>query len=247
MRLTSSEAEIERHVVKISATLDSIFNRIQIVSDRLKRVWQQGNHSGKQIASRDITQIITTVEGVLADAESYMVGAGVVFTPGALSDQQMYLEWRHYGDKGELIPLELNFYQGSKSYYDYTNRSWFKEPHETGMAYIEGPYIDLFGQNNYILTFAVPVLVDDEFVGIAGADIVLAELEEALTASLLGAKASLVIITNDARVVASSSADWSPGEIVRSELNRIECSYDLKLTQKLKDGWKLLVIPGKTA
>lgn len=238
-----SERVIEKNIEKISKTLNGIFDNIEIVSDHLKLLWVQFGENGRKPNSDDIKGILSTIDEVLTNADSYMVGAGVVFAPDILEDQEKYIEWRRYNERGEIESLRLNFSENSESYYDYTNRPWFGCPRDKGVAYIEGPYIDLFGQNSYILTCVLPLVIDNKFIGITGADIILSELEEALTESLLNLPVGSAIVTSEGRVVVSTSPEISSGEIAFSKLKRIdyEC-YELDLNQKLSDVWWLLLL-----
>jgi DNA-binding FadR family transcriptional regulator len=136
-------------------------------------------------------------------------GMGVMFEPGVFPDHPYGGAWvTRAGEMTHPADPERD------DFYDYSMAEWLVEPRSTGMGAITGPFVDSRGANEYILTVAEPLAVGGRFLGVAAADIPLAEVESAV-ASLLGAAGrACVIATAEGRVVVSNTAAHPPGELI---------------------------------
>jgi hypothetical protein len=70
----------------------------------------------------------------------------------------------------------------------------------------------------YVLTFGSPLVVDDAFVGIVGADVLLADFERQVTGALRRVDGDAVLVTDEGRVIASNTPKWIPGMLVHTDL-----------------------------
>ena len=136
----------------------------------------------------------------------------MVLEPGVLTDCDMYCEWRHLVGEGRPAQLDLNFNRSSESYYNYRDMPWFTQPRENGKSVVEGPFIDLYGQDAYILTFSQALFSKDSFIGIAGADVDLGRFERILVPSLLNLNHEALLVNESGRVLATNNTRWLPGE-----------------------------------
>ena len=110
------------------------------------------------------------VRDLLLDADQLAVGLGLVVAPRA--ERPLRLEWWQVDPEGgRLRTLEPDLRPTSMGYYDYTATEWFDVPRRTGRRHVVGPYVDVHGTGRYLLTLTEPVVVDGEFVGVAGADV----------------------------------------------------------------------------
>ena len=138
---------------------------------------------------------------------------------GLFFDQPRWIEWwRWEHDRPEQTEFQLD--PESLDYYDYTRADWFLIPHRADHRSIVGPYVDFWGVNHYILTLTTPVLVGRRFVGVAGADLRVDEVERRLYRALRGMDGDLVLVNEANRVVGSKSARWLAGSVLRGHAVR---------------------------
>ena len=114
----------------------------------------------------------TRVRDLLRAPDQLAVGLGLVVAPQPERGLPLRLEWWQVDpDGGRLRTLEPDLKPTSLGYYDYTATEWFDVPRRTGRRHVVGPYVDVHGTGRYLLTLTEPVVVDGEFVGVAGADV----------------------------------------------------------------------------
>lgn len=145
-------------------------------------------------------------------------GAGIVAAPGVVAGRERHLEWwqRTTPDDGAADAysrIRLNLDPESVDLYDYLDMDWFTVPRAERRRYVYGPFIDFSGADRSILAITIPVLdlADREFLGVAGADIRMSQLEPALLAILRALATPVVLVTAERRVVAANTPRWIPG------------------------------------
>jgi hypothetical protein len=137
-----------------------------------------------------------------------------VAAPALLADAPWCLEWFARGAQGRPERLVTDTDPEGEGFYDYTVLPWWTVPAETGRPHVTGPYVDYVCTEDYTLTFTRPVLTGGRFVGVAGADVRVASVEEVLL-PLLRRSGRLVLVNSFGRVVVSSSARHLGGSLVR--------------------------------
>lgn len=213
MKANETNNQQRQCVLSIESTIASVFENIQRVANEFERLWNKKVAlSRAPPASVDFKLLRVTADHLLIDDNRWMLGTGIVLEPGVLSDCDMYCEWRHLVGEGRPAQIDLNFNHGSDSYYNYREMPWFTQPRDSNSPTIIGPYIDLYGQDAYIMTFTIPLKINGDFLGIAGADVDLARLEQALLPSLLALDHQAILINEAGKVVASNTSAWLPGE-----------------------------------
>jgi hypothetical protein len=100
----------------------------------------------------------------------------------------------------------------SLGYYDYPAADWFEVPRRTGRRHVVGPYIDLNGTGQYLLTLTGPVTVGGRFFGVVGADVPVRGLEAHLM-TVGGELGPYVLVNDERRVVLSTSPRWLVGAL----------------------------------
>jgi hypothetical protein len=73
--------------------------------------------------------------------------------------------------------------------------------------------VDYICTHEYTFTLALPVRCGSRFVGVAGADILAAQVERLVLADLAVLGGDAVLATASGRVIASNTARFLPGEI----------------------------------
>ena len=85
-------------------------------------------------------------------------------------------------------------------------------PRDSGTRWVHGPYLDYTGVDLYVCTFAIPVNSrQGQFVGIAGADVPVARLDEALLPTFAAHRTPLVLTNAEGRVIVANDAEHVPG------------------------------------
>lgn len=215
MSIEPMEGRRQACLRRIEAALDGVFADIERIASELERLWEGQAVQGKAPGPADLKPLRALADDLLTRDNRWMLGTGVVLEPGVLADCDMFCEWRHLVGEGRPAQLDLNFNRSSDSYYNYRDMPWFTQPRESGQRAVEGPYIDLYGQDAYILTFVRPLHCRGDFLGIAGADVHLGRFERILVPGLLQLEHDALLVNASGRVIASNTPRWLAGERFR--------------------------------
>lgn len=202
---------------RIAQLIDDVFARLGLLGEALAERWQRAP-DGRAPAARDLAALRSRVAPLLGDPHGHLQGMGVMLEADALHDRTLYGAWWQRASGGRPVPLPLSYDPCSEHFYDYRRMPWFAGPRHHGRDTLTGPYIDLYGQDMYVLTFARPVFVGERFVGIAGADVALARFERLLVSALLRLPHEALVVSAEGRVIAANTADWVAGELAPAAL-----------------------------
>jgi len=136
-------------------------------------------------------------------------GTGFVADPSAIADGGLFEEW--WFRAPESAPQRLS----ANVEYDYTKMEYFSRAAQ-GDETIVGPYLDFTGADLFIFTLAVPVYLEERFIGVSGADITVGTLERILLQTLETCPQEVVLVNAEQQVVASSADEYGPGDKVRA-------------------------------
>src|SRR5918997_6319634 len=129
----------------------------------------------------------------------------MVFAPGALADTRSWLEWWRSAAPAAPVFLNASLDPADPDYYDYERAEWYTTPRDTGERWIAGPFVDHSGTNEHILTLTLPVVRDDAFLGVAGADIAVGEIEAIGGAALAALDGEAALVNHRGRIIATNS------------------------------------------
>lgn len=165
-------------------------------------------------------------------------GYGFVAAPGIVDGRDRYLCWFQRSDR-DVRRLQLNFDVEDVNVYDYLDMDWYTRTEETRQPVIHGPWVDYTGSDQYVLTLAVPVVLDGEFVGICGSDVVMTRLEVELVPVLRHLVEEAFLVNSNRQVVVSNSPRWIPGDRLRT--HPLEHREDYATVAPVVDGsgWAL--------
>jgi methyl-accepting chemotaxis protein-like sensor len=137
-------------------------------------------------------------------------GMGFVAAPFVVDGLERYLAWwqRH---NGRVARLRLNFDPTSIDVYDYLQMDWYQLAQRGQARVADGPYVDYSGSDMYTITATIPVVADGTFLGVAGADLVVGDVERRLLEVLRQTSADAVVVNTERRVIAANTPRWFVG------------------------------------
>jgi hypothetical protein len=167
-----------------------------------------------KVAPKDIAAIETLSREFLG-AHGFVVGAGVIFSADAIENRGAVLEWWTTRAQG-IEKLEFDLNPGGERFYDFQNMPFFTSASRTGEQSMWGPYVDYLGLDEYILTHTAPIQLDGNFVGVAGCDIRIRQLEETFMPALRAIPGDAALLNESRRVVVGNSGAYLVGERIRT-------------------------------
>ncbi len=238
-RKKSASNDVASAIGELAEPIERVFTELQLLATVTADVLTGITSDGRRAESNDLGVIAAVADGTIA-RYALLGGAGVVINPGYLADVQSHLEWRQLGRDGRARALILDVDPESADPYDYWEMEWFRIPRDEGRRMVGGPYFDYRGADRFGLTFATPVQVAGEFVGIAGADVPLALLEPELLPILRRLPRRAALVNHENRVITANTPHYAIGARVRPTSD----SGATVVWDVVADlGWKLLLIP----
>ncbi|WXL26194.1 cache domain-containing protein [Ectopseudomonas mendocina] len=229
---------------QLNSTVGVIFSQVRQLVDVTIELWERVLSEGRQPASKDLALLRPAIDEQLLSTGAFGCGGGVIVDPGCLADREMHLEWWYLADGGKTLPLRPNFDRRRENFYDYTNMPWYSRPRDSRGSSVEGPYVDLYGTNMYVLTFTMPIFVEGNFIGVAGMDLSLHNVERMLIRSLMSLENEAVLISTDGRVIASNTANWMVGDLAPKLLDPRPMQGVRLVLDEPEAGWSLIRLPG---
>lgn len=148
-------------------------------------------------------------------------GAGFIAALDSLADASSHLAWWQGDDRSQLV---LAAQSVTKQHIDYSELEWYRVPLETGQVHVAGPYVDYLCSDEYTITVASPVVIDDAFVGVAGLDLLIDRVERDLTPRLARLGDDISVVNGIGRVLLSTSSRRETGDSIRgAERERLAC------------------------
>lgn len=160
----------------------------------------EGHFSGLQ---RMLAELLQDERGVW--------GMGFIAAPFVVEGRERYLAWWQRRDD-RVARLRLNFDPTSVDVYDYLQMDWYQLALRGQARVAYGPYVDYSGSDMYTITATIPIVADDgTFLGVAGADLVVGDVERKLLEVLRQTSEDAVVISTERRVIAANTPRWIVG------------------------------------
>jgi hypothetical protein len=193
--------------------IDGTFEEIQSTRESLATCIRRFDADAPTTA--DIATSRPRLVSALRNGGGLVRGAGVVLAPGMLMDARLWIEWWTLDGAGDVRRAAFDFDEDSLDFYDYSRADWYLAPRHGNQRSLVGPYVDFNGINEYIVTATVPVTIDGRFVGVAGADLSVDELERRLHTANRRNRTELAVVNASNRIVASTSPRHVVGSLLR--------------------------------
>jgi hypothetical protein len=188
---------------RIGEVLASVFAAITRVRDSYVGLWS-GDAAAKPVKGELIT-IRPVLAEQLDSCDGLIWGTGVAVAGGVLADAPHWIEWWARDARGAIHRVAFDLHQDSLDFYDYTVADWFTTPQRDVEHSIVGPYIDYSGTDEYVVTLTMPAVVDGVFMGVAGADLQVADLEHRLRPLERLVNQPVAVVNASGRIIASTS------------------------------------------
>lgn len=153
-----------------------------------------------------------TVRSWLERPGNRIWGLGFVPDPAAYPSRGGLEWWQRSGPDGAVERLVVSLDPASVQYYDYTHAPWFANAREHG-SNVTGPYVDAMGTNEHIVTFTRAVVDEGRFLGVAGADVLVATLQSALQPALVRIPKRIALVDPEGRVIATNDPQLLAGTV----------------------------------
>lgn len=198
--------------LEIEVRLSVLFSELEDNRDRIATLWREA--AARRGGPPEVDDLLPLGEYLEPQLETHEMldGIGFIVRPSALADAHRHIEWwRRSTNDGSIdrFPIDV-----SADAYSYERRPYFLLPVQ-GLRAIDGPYVDYLATQEYILTFGVPVTVDDEFIGVSGCDVLFEDMEQLLL-PILRQVGRAAVVNRDGRVVVSTSPSATSGERLRT-------------------------------
>ncbi|MFD5225180.1 cache domain-containing protein [Microbacterium sp. NPDC058342] len=151
-------------------------------------------------------------------------GAGFIAAIDLLADASGHLAWWQGEERRKLALASQSV---NKEHIDYSELEWYRVPMGTGAPHVAGPYVDYLCSDEYTITIAVPAMVGEARLGVAGLDLLVSEVERELTPRFAALGQQVTLTNGVGRVVVSTDPRCATGDSVRgsrlADLPRIPC------------------------
>ncbi|WP_228003126.1 cache domain-containing protein [Nocardia australiensis] len=209
----STPRTIESLASAVTELADEVYLSLGTIGTALTGLWNDLTEKLRRAPrSTDLAPLGETIVGELERRGRLFDGAGVVMADGVLSDRRLYLDWwlSNPAHEPQRHTVELN--PQSEYFYDYTAMDWYVIPRDQGRRWVHGPYLDFACTDQYVCTFAIPVrTAPGSFLGIAGADVPVGAIEEALLPRFRAAGPTVALVNNEGRVILGTDPRFPPG------------------------------------
>lgn len=170
-----------------------------------------------QLTASDLGVLDGTMLENLERFAPTMRGATVTAARDILSDRPRWMHWWVRDEQGTRR-LDVDHDPSSEAFYDYEAADWYRIPVGSGRTWLSDPYFDDGGAEAHLVTISVPAVDDGVTLGVATADLGLAEID-ALCRPLIGTFARpAALVSPGGLIVSSTSTGHESGSALDARL-----------------------------
>lgn len=199
----------------LAASFDNLYTDLEAMAEAVRPVVTPAVPPGMPDAVGPFVDHQLTVmhdrSVALLSRQAMADGAGFIFNADRIAIAEQLIQWQVRSGTGGLEPYGFVYDADSTEYYDFMRLPWFETPRRSGAPALAGPYLDYLGVDNYVLTATVPMVSGEVFIGVAGADIQVSDLERIMLSRCRGLKVPVALVNAEDRIVCSNSAHYLPG------------------------------------
>jgi hypothetical protein len=208
-------AEVVHAASALSSWMSGVCTEVNKLSSDVAALLER-NLAGKSKVDRAALKGVDAYPRDFLTRNSYAAGAGTFFAVETIDDKVPALDWWARKEYGTIGRLDLDMTPGSNRYYDYEKLPFFSTAASTGEQSMWGPYVDFLGFEEYILTFAAPLRVQDRFTGVTACDIRIKDLEPLIMPTLRAIPGDAALVNASNRVILGNSGSYLVGERIKS-------------------------------
>lgn len=233
---------------RITRILEPVFELGQELAGRLRALHTVVQAQGRSLTSGDLQVLDRPICDLLADAPM-ATGAGVAVAPGLLADCHLWMQW-WISTRARPAQLHFQFEPGHPRYYDYRKAVWYREAAQDRVSHLAPPHFDEGGTDRYMITAAVPALIEELFLGLGCGEVTLEHLDGLVRPALQALQVPAALITPDGLVAASTDEELAPAAHVPAPLAAriagsrpaafVELSPDQTIARSNALSWDLL-------
>jgi hypothetical protein len=212
----TSHSELLVAAGPLSDWINEVASEVTRFSDEIA-VLLTRNLGGREEVGREALQGLEGLSRSFLSDHPFVAGAGAIFSSDVIEQRQGVLEWWTRTPNGGSEKLVIDLTPGGERFYDYEKLPFFSTAATTGKQTMWGPYLDYLGADDYVLTHSAPFFVDGRFMGVAGCDLRVQELETVLMPILLRIPGHAALLNASGRVIIGNSGRYLVGERVKPD------------------------------
>lgn len=239
--MTQQEQAAANLADEVASLIEPVYQRLETVASRVAEL-STGTAAGQ--LTEALLQPVADLLVSMVVEDPVIAGMGFVAEVGAVAGHDRFMSWWQKASGDKVARLRLNFDPSSVDVYDYLQMEWFQQARTRHRA-VYGPYVDYSGSEMYIFTMSVPVLVEGRFVGVAGADVAVGELERQLVSVLARSPHEAVLVNSERRVLAANTPRWVVGTRL-PQLPAVGSEFASVAEVPLGVGWVVATVTGPT-
>lgn len=194
-------------IAQFDEFVDGMFSPLEAWRPRLQAQLAERLAKGPLTGAQLTALIETDTHAVLESTNRPLYGAGFCGTDAVVSEGNPLAWWQ--GPERSL--LASSTFGPGQAAIDLQRLEWFRVPAQTLERHIAGPFVDYLCSNEITLTASIPVMLEDQFVGVLCADVLVASLENLLM-PLLARLDGAVVVNSNGRVVVSVHPEYETGD-----------------------------------
>lgn len=210
----NTDKEVVHAADALTAWIGGVANQAKELSGNVASLLER-NLAGKSKIDKAAVGGLDELAREFLAKNSFAVGAGTFLATESVEAGGRAFEWWFRRNSDGVERLEADRTPGSDRYYDYEKLPFFSTAASTGEQTLWGPYVDYLGFEEYVITFAAPVSIHGSFMGVAGCDIRIKDLEPLLMPNLRAISTDAALINASNRVVLGNSGTYLVGERVK--------------------------------
>jgi len=166
------------------------------------------------LSADSLAELRPAIIGLINEHDPLLTGAGIVVAPDLLVDRPLWLEWWWRIGRGPVEALRVNLDPSAPDFHDYPGSEYFRAALGSQAPYVSSPSVDYACTNEYAITLSSPVWSEGRFLGIAGADVLVASIEPLVVPVLTELDRPAALVSRRGRVIASNVGYVLPGQRV---------------------------------
>jgi hypothetical protein len=212
----NTDKEVAHAAATLTAWISGVADATKDLSRTVSSVLEENVAGKSRIDKAALIGLEKAAREFLAE-NSFAVGAGTFLAGESVEEGGRAAEWWVRRNSDAVERLDADRTPGSNRYYDYEKLPFFSTARSTGEQTLWGPYVDYLGFDEYVITFTSPLFVGGSFVGVAGCDIRIKDLEPLIMPSLRAVSRDAALINASNRVILGNSGTYLVGERVKPD------------------------------